>query len=110
MWILTTVGFFSVVRKRGDELLTVRARVRTDLDALRERWLPELGPTKSNAGTDYRYRATVAPQALAGAMQRMALAIDYSNFKNEVASTQGKERAHAYHEVWSALLRLEREP
>lgn len=34
MWLMTTVGFFSIVRKPGETDLTVRARVRSDLEAL----------------------------------------------------------------------------
>jgi hypothetical protein len=32
--------------------LTIRTRVKADLDRLRERYLPELGPTQGKAGTD----------------------------------------------------------
>ena len=35
MWIFTTIGFFSIVRKPGTDFLTVRARVASDLDDLR---------------------------------------------------------------------------
>lgn len=31
MWLVTNFGFFSVVQKKGDDFLTVRARVRSDL-------------------------------------------------------------------------------
>ena len=61
MWLLTPTGFFSIVRKPQDAAagtLTVRSRVRADLDGLRDTLLPELGPTIDNAGTDYRYRAS----------------------------------------------------
>jgi hypothetical protein len=39
MWLITPTGFFSIVQKPSDEAadtLTVRARVRQDLVALRE--------------------------------------------------------------------------
>lgn len=112
MWIITPMGFFSVVRKPGDEaagMLTVRARVRGDLDAPREQFLPSLGPTQESAVNDYRFRA-VAPQAdVAAAMARMVEAIDYDNFKDEVARRKGTAWAHQYHNVWVALLPLQRE-
>ena len=51
MWTLTPLGFFSVVRKPGQTRLTVRARVESDLESLRTRYLPELTPTVAHAGT-----------------------------------------------------------
>ena len=60
MWLFTPFGFFSIVQKPADKsagTLTVRARVGVDLDNLRQRYLPSLGPTQAAAGTDYRYRA-----------------------------------------------------
>jgi CHAD domain-containing protein len=36
MWLFTTVGFFSIVQKTNEPLLTVRARVADDLGQLRD--------------------------------------------------------------------------
>jgi len=106
MWIFTTIGFFSAVQKRGTTHLTVRARAKGDLDALRNRYLPSLSPTSSRGGTDYPWRATVDHAAFAEAIKQMVLDVTYDNFKNAVAATQGQARAHAYHEVWATLLDL----
>jgi hypothetical protein len=106
MWIFTTLGFFSIVQKRGTRYLTVRARARGDLDALRDRYLPSLSPTSSKGGTDYPWRATVGHSPFAEAMKQMVLDVTYDNFKDAVATTQGRARAHAYHEVWAALIDL----
>lgn len=103
MWLFTNIGFFSAVQKPGTDFLTIRARVKGDLDALREKYLSELSPTISNVGTDYPWRATVSHAAFAVALDQIVLDIDYSNFKNEVAARQGKGRAHRYGKVWSAL-------
>ena len=108
MWIFTTFGFFSVVQKQGSPLLTIRARVREDLDGLRDRYLPSLSPTIAGAGTDYRYRATVSHEHLALAMAAIVRDIDYSNFKYEVARQQDRSREAVYHKVWDALWQLER--
>jgi hypothetical protein len=46
MWLITPIGFFSIVRKPDGQrvgTLTVRARVRGDLEALRGLYLPGLG-------------------------------------------------------------------
>ena len=60
MWLMTAIGFFSIVEKpndRHDDTLTVRARVEGDLAALKARYLPEMGEIKADQGTDYRFRA-----------------------------------------------------
>jgi hypothetical protein len=108
MWILTSFGFFSVVQKQGSDVLTVRARVREDLERLREQYLPSLSPTTAGAGSDYRYRATVPHEHLALAMASIVRHIDYSNFKSEVVRVEGRSRAAIYHDVWDALWQLER--
>ncbi len=110
MWLLTTCGFFSVVQKPEDgapDTLTVRARVRADLDALRTRYLPELGETSVRIHSDYRYRATAPRAALAAAMSRIVEDLTYGNFKSAVALTQGRERADVYHDVWDVLYGLQ---
>lgn len=108
MWVFTTEGFFSVVQKPGESVLTVRSRARDDLDRLRDTHLPTLGPTIDEAGTDYPYRARVPRADFAIAMLEASRAIDYSSFKNAVAAQMGSERAHVYHDVWQALLKLEK--
>lgn len=42
MWLVTIIGFFSIVQKPGQAGLTIRARVAADLDRLREQYLPTL--------------------------------------------------------------------
>lgn len=106
MWIFTTIGFFSIVQKRGDELLTVRARARKDLDALRSQYLLSLSETVEGAGTDYRYRATVPRENLAEAMSLIVVDVTYSNFKSEVARRAGPGRESLYHRVWDVMYRL----
>jgi hypothetical protein len=109
MWLFTTIGFFSVVQKTGESELTVRARVRADLDRLREKYLPELTPTESGTGTDYPHRGRVSHEAFARALGQLARDIQYGNFKNKIYAEQGGDRAHVYGDVWHALLGLENE-
>lgn len=110
MWLFTNFGFFSIVQKPGKSDLSVRARVAADLDALRTRYLPELGPTLGKAGSDYPWRASVSHGALGAAMGRIVADLEYPNFKDEVAIRQGKARVQRYHKVWNALLDLPEEP
>lgn len=62
--------------------------------------------TVGHTGTDYPWRATVTHVAFAAAATRMVMAIDYPNFKNEVATKQGHGRAKRYGDVWSVLADL----
>lgn len=103
---MTNIGFFSAVQKPGTEFLTVRARVKNDLDVLRKKYLPDLSATIGHAGTDYPWRATVSHASFAAAISKLVADIDYGNFKNEVAVRQGKGRAKRYQKVWEALYDL----
>lgn len=113
MWLVTPIGFFSIVQKPGDKkngTLTVRSRVRSDLAALKQPYLSGLGTIKESHDTDYRFRA-VAPRAeVSAAMARMIDGLDYSNFKSEVAKKQGHKRASLYHQVWDVLYHLQTDP
>ena len=106
MWLLIPEGFYSVIRKHGDDRLCVRARVRDDLDRLRDRYLPDLTETVETPGSDYRYRAWINPEQFAAGLAAVGRAIDYPNFKNEAARVD-HGRADAYHQVWEALGRLQ---
>ncbi len=103
MWLFTNIGFFSAVQKPGTNNLTIRARVKADLDALRKKYLPELSPSIGHGGTDYPWRATVSHAEFAAALGKIVMDLDYPNFKNEVAARQGKSRASRYGKVWQAL-------
>ena len=112
MWLFTDIGFFSVVRKPEDEdagMVTIRARVRSDLDRLREFYLPTLGEITEGGGTDYPFRARANQSDFADAVRLIGENIDYSNFKDEISAKQGHHRAHVYSDVWRDLLKLESE-
>ena len=107
MWLLTSIGFFSVVADRHDPArLLVRARAHEDLEALRQGYLPNLVIIE-DAGTDYRFRAFIERGAFERAATALVADIDYPNFKDVVARRQGAERAHLYALIWSTLYRLQ---
>jgi hypothetical protein len=113
MWIITPLGFFSIVQKPADVAagtLTVRARVRSDLEALKAAVLPGLGTITESKSTDYRFRATALRALVESAMAKLTAQLDYSNFKNQVAKVQGSKRAHLYHDVWDVLNRMQGDP
>ncbi len=109
MWLITNFGFFSVVQKSGETMLTIRARALKDLENLKARYLPELGKISKAEGTDYQYRAKVSREEFAEAAKKISMDIDYPNFKNSVVEKQGIKRADIYHEVWASLWRISKE-
>ena len=108
MWLVTNFGFFSVVQKKDDDILTVRTRARGDLETLKEKYIPKLGHILKGEGTDYQYRAKVSREDLAKAMGKIVLDIDYSNFKGSVAEKQDHKRARIYGDVWEILFGLQK--
>ena len=111
MWLITNFGFFSVVEKPDDPklgTLTVRSRVREDLESLKEQYFEKtMAEIQVNAKTDYKYRAKVPREAMAGAMTQIIMELNYSNFKNSVAENQGYERASVYSKLWETLYKLQ---
>ena len=103
MWLFTTQGFYSVVAHRSDPAkVLVRARARSDLEALREQ-IPDLRIFE-DADADYRYRAIVDHEKWVAAVAILAASIDYDNFKKRVAERQGPDRERAYLRVWTEML------
>lgn len=110
MWLFTTIGFFSVVQKKPDDtFLTVRARVASDLENLRRRYMPTLSPTSTKGGSDYPYRATISHRDFGAGLAQIGQDIQYSNFKSEVAKVMGRQRSDLYHRVWDVMFELQRE-
>jgi hypothetical protein len=101
MWIFTSKSFISVVQKPGDtDLLTVRARLKGDIEAV----FPGV-KVEANKGTDYKYRAKVPRELVAKAMHDQVMAMSYSNFKSTVKE---KKRHSAYMNVWSAMYQAQK--
>lgn len=110
MWLFNSCGFYSVVIKPGDEaegMVTVRSRLKADLEALRDKYMPELGEIITGAGTDYLFRARIARTAFAEGVKRSALDVHYGDFKSLVFASQGPHRARIYGKVWRDLIELE---
>lgn len=111
MWVFSTRGFYSAVEKyedRREQMVTVRARVKADL----ERLLPLLPedqrkPYRKRGYSDYPWRIRCKREDWALAVARMAMEVDYVNFKDKVRMVLGLKREHVYHNIWSDLLDLE---
>ena len=109
-WFITTIGFFSVVEKDADKsrgTLTIRSRVHSDLENLRDSYLPGMGEILESTRSDYRFRAIASREAVSAAMAALVAGIEYSNFKDEVASRHGYGRAGVYGHVWGQLYHLQ---
>jgi ADP-ribose pyrophosphatase YjhB (NUDIX family) len=104
MWLFTTFGFFSIVEKESGDILTIRARVRSDLERLRDRYLETMSPILENKGTDYRFRATAHRRNVADALRKVTEDIQYPNFKNEVRRELDSDRERLCHDVWDVML------
>ena len=109
MWLFTRSGFLSIVadQQRPGHAL-VRARVREDLEAFCARTNAP-APTETPQ-RDYRFRTSVPFATLAAELAAQAAAIDYPNFKSEVAARQGHDRAHRYGRIWSVMHELQQDP
>jgi hypothetical protein len=100
MWLFTSKSFISIVQKPGDtDLLTVRARIKGDIEAV----FPD-AKVEVNKGTDYKYRAKVPRAVVANALHAQVMCLVYPNFKSTV-----KEKTHhaAYMDVWSVMNRVQ---
>jgi hypothetical protein len=105
MWLMTTRGFYSVVKR--DDQMCVRARSAGDLRRLKELW-PALGPILEKQGRDYPFRAFMSPAAFAEGLAKLAAEVNYPDFKQAV-SRVNPDRAHTYAKVWEDLLDVEAE-
>jgi hypothetical protein len=117
---MTGIGFFSAVCPRTDggrglgletDRMMVRARVRSHLEALQERFV-DLRDAEmiETAHADYRFRIIVSKDAWADAVREMVMEQDYGNFKNAAATAQGNDGddyVHALHRVWSIMSDLQ---
>jgi len=100
MWIFLPKSFISIVQKPGDtDLLTVRARIKGDIEAV----FPD-AKVEVNKGTDYKYRARVPRNTVANALHAQVMGTAYSNFKSSVKDTK---RHGAYMDVWSAMYKVQ---
>ncbi len=104
MWVFTTSGFVSAVYKDG--ALQVRARDRKSLAALSQVTGAEIIATPL---ADYPYRIAITNEQFAKWISAQAMAVDYKNFKSEVADTRGYGFAKALNQVWSAMHEVEDE-
>lgn len=107
MWVVTRHGFYSAVQHRDDPgRLLVRARARSDLDAM----LAVLGRDSevvNDTCADYRYRVTIEREAWATFLAAEAAGVDYESHAKEAMAGSDRRRYDAYLDCWAALARLQ---
>jgi len=123
MWIFTKYGFYSAVcARQGDgshgqpvdpDRIMVRARVRSHLEALRDRFADLISDNeiKEFVGTDYAFRIFVPKTVWSQVVAELTSELDYDNFKSEVTRHQGSDGAayeHSLHDVWSVMYGLQK--
>lgn len=104
MWLFTSNAFLSVVSKapaKADELL-VRARRKGDINNV----FPH-AKEQETIGTDYLYRAVVKRTEVAAVLAKMAMELNYSNFKDSIPF-KDKQLHDACHRVWSVMASCQR--
>ena len=104
MWVFTTSGFLSAVYKDG--ALQIRARDRKSLDVLANSTGAAIIATPL---ADYPYRIAITNEQFSNWLSQQAQAIDYKNFKSEVADTLGYGFAKPLNKVWSVMHEVEDE-
>ena len=102
MWLFSETGFISIVRHRDQaDVFVVRARDRKSLEPLAASSGAEI---KITPDADYPYRV-FAPESVVTELVTQSLrALQYPNFKSQVAKTRGADYAYLLHDVWSVLL------
>lgn len=101
MWIFTTSGFISAVQDWHDpSRVLVRARDRTSLESLAAATGEVI---HASPAADYPYRTSATKGDFAHWVATEAGAIDYPNFKSEVAAIRGDDYAHVLMGVWSTM-------
>lgn len=116
MWLFTTAGFFSIVRKSHPSAkgrpVQVRARNRADLVRL----VKLAGITGAEAeiidtpNADYCARLAIKDKTLGLVMSKLGDTIEYDNFKNSIAATPDqRDKLHALHDIWGVMYRYQGE-
>jgi len=99
VWIFTVQGFIAVSQDGDSGQIAVCARRLDHIKAL----FPDAEITESD-GSDYKYRATVAPEQLADMLRQQVERINYPHFADALAD-------HAYYDacqiVADAMRRLQ---
>jgi len=102
MWLMTKLGFFSVVEHRDNpNVLLVRARCKDDIiNAANE----TSGVWWTDENADYPHRMECSRERWAAFVAKITNDIDYDNFKSSISD---ERHLAAYHRVWIDMLYID---
>ncbi len=107
MWLMTTYGFFSIVRKAENEF-HLRGRIKQDVERLRTA-AGLTAPVLTSEAADYRYRLVISAEDLHHVMDLLARSITYPNFKDQIGHEPDQRgKLPSYHRIWEIMSRLQR--
>lgn len=108
MWIASTHGWFSIVKKDGG--FHVRARHASDLEALQRAVGGAFAtlPVHHTPQADYHARIFVpgdgAGEVIDSVFVVLGRSVDYPNFKSRIAAMpEQRDKLSRYHDVWEAM-------
>jgi hypothetical protein len=106
MWIMTDVGYLSIVEHQDDPgLLLVRARVGEDITSVFGDVEVEEKP-----GADYLYRAVLDRGFVANVLREKVMTLDYTSHAKDVAIQRSHTvagRSSAYYATWTAMAKIQ---
>lgn len=103
MWLCTTAGFFSVVKKgTAPNNFQVRARTRQDIENLCDLMKLPYSRIVTTHNSDYVFRVLLDEYELGQIFGALQATITYSNFKSAVGRRPDQQKQCAtYHKWWS---------
>lgn len=106
MWIMTTIGFFSIVKDREarDDTMLVRARTKRDAEAFLKAVSGSAGSTElyvlETPKADYPFRVRCPRRTVQVFIHEYIDDLDYGNFKAMIRSVPHMK---AYATIWQIL-------
>ena len=106
MWLMTKIGFFSIVKKGnefGKDTWTIRSRSKQDMENLKKfAWLN--GEVLTTPEGDYHYRIIINVEELKDIFDKLPESIDYPNFKRMIhANPEQEDKYPFYKGCWEKL-------
>lgn len=108
MWLMTKMGFFSIVKK-GDmfgkaDTWCIRSRAKKDLENLKKFTALEGEIIETLEDSDYHYRVFISGRELNNLFRVLPSSIEYPNFKQMIhANKDQQEKYPFYKECWHVL-------
>lgn len=116
MWVCTPFGILmpalrpeKTIEAGDDRKIQVRARHREYLDLFRDNYCADLGESINFPDQDYQWKAYCTHDALALAMARLSLEIDYvkfkpTTFKSGLPAKLADQLHSCYNSIWGTML------